>query len=88
MAISSAQVSVTTSATLLSGGDGDGTAGHAVLVVNDSGSTVHLGPEGVTTSMGRLLTGRHASFTLGPGEALYGIVAASTATVDVFRTGV
>ena len=89
MAISSAQVSVTTSATLLSSTDTDGISGSSLSLVNQGSQTVYLGASGVTTATGfPLAAGASWSADLAPGEALYGIVAATTATVGVIRTGV
>lgn len=86
----SAQVTVTTAATLL---DRNTTAsGRAVLLRNRGSIAVYIGGPGVTTAVG---------FQLDPGEAIsvdtaegigvdtgtYGITASSTARVDVLQQG-
>lgn len=92
MAISSASVSVTTTATLLSGADSDNVAGQSVFVtVPAAGQTVFLGGPGVTAANGYpVATGTSFPWQLelGNGEALYGIVAATTQAVSVLRSGV
>lgn len=89
MAISSAQVSVTTSATLLSSAETDDRTGSALALTNGGAVTVFLGASGVTTGSGfGLAAGTSMALDLQPGESLYGIVASGTATVSVLRTGV
>jgi len=90
MAISHAQVSVGTTATLLSLAV-QGRNGSTVLVQNPSGgANVFIGGAGVTTtSYGYLLTGGSAfAIDIENGEAIYGVVASSTQTVGVIRQGV
>lgn len=89
MALTHQTVTVTTTATLLSG-DG-GRDGQTVLVQNPSGgSIVYLGGTGVTnTSYGFSLEGGVAfAIELQDGEGLYGVVASSTQAVNVLRQGV
>lgn len=91
MAVQSAQVSVGTSATLLSVAETEASYdGISVTVsVPTGGTSVYLGPSGVTTGTGFLLNaGQSASFDLGTGEVLYGIVGSGTQTVYVLRSGV
>lgn len=90
MAVSSAPVTVTTTATLLSAAETDGDARLSLLLkVPTGGATVFLGGSGVTTATGfPAAAGEPYAFDLAPGDALYGIVAASTQAVNVLRTGV
>lgn len=87
MAVVSASVSVTTTATAISGGDGDGVAGHSVQFTPPS--AIYVGPAGVTTANGYLLTaGVEYTYDLGPGDVLYGVAASGTVVVPVLRVGV
>lgn len=89
MAISSAQVSVTTSATLLSSAETDDRAGSSLALTNGGDAAVFLGASGVTTGTGfGLAAGASMALDLQPGESLYGIVASGTQAVSVLRTGV
>lgn len=90
MAITTGQVSVGTTATALSTAESDDRSGSSICVSNPSGgSTVYLGPAGVTTGNGFALdAGASMAFDLQPGELIYGIVASGTVTVSVLRTGV
>lgn len=89
MAVTSAQVSVGTTATELSAADTDTRLGQTLIVKNASAATaVFLGGSGVTTSTGlSLAAAATVTVELGQGEELYGIVAAATETVHVLRTG-
>lgn len=92
MAVSSAVVAVTSTATLLSGtdpGDVSGAANGQQLQLNNTGATsVFLGGAGVTTTTGyTLAAGAQLRVELEGKEALYAI-AAATGTVGVLRTGV
>lgn len=80
---------MTTAATLLSAPETDDRAGERVIVNNTSAAIVFLGPVGVTTATGYSLAAGAVSpeLILGPGEAVYGIVVASTSVVSVLRTG-
>jgi hypothetical protein len=91
MAVSTASVTVATTATQLSGADSGGsTSGQSVAVyVPTGGATVYVGSSAVTTAIGfPVAAGEKMAFSLEPGESLYGIVAASTQAVNVFRSGV
>lgn len=90
MAVSSAQVTVGTSATLLSAADGDSIAGQSLYVSNAGPTAVVLGPSGVTATTGFTIASgvNFGPIELGTGEALYGIVASGTQAVGVLRTGV
>ena len=88
MAVQSASVSVTTSATLLSAAsESDDRAGHTLIF--SPPSAIYLGPSGVTTGNGYLLTANtEYAFDLNPGDALYGVAASGTVVVPVLRVGV
>ena len=90
MALTHEQVSVGTTATLLSA-TGAGRDGQTVLVQNPTnGQSVYIGGTGVTTaSYGfLLLAGTAFAIELQDGEGIYGVVASSTQTVGVIRQGV
>jgi len=82
MAVSSAQVSVTTSATALNTASTDG----GYLVIKNGAAVIYLGASNVTSGTG-LSVATTASVTvyLKPGDVLYGICATSS-TVEVLRT--
>lgn len=90
MAVAAAEVSVTTSATLLSSSSDDSASGHTLVFTPPS--AIYVGPAGVTTSggtKGYLLTaGVEYAFDLGPGDALYGVAASGTVVVPTLRVGV
>jgi hypothetical protein len=89
MAISHERVSIGTTATQVSSNYA-GKDGQTVSVQNPSGgATVYLGGTGVTTtSYGFALAGgTDFSVEMQDGEKLYGVVASSTQTVNVFRQG-
>lgn len=93
MAVQGAQITVATSATLLSGADGDNIAGQSVYVTNGDAAAIFLGASGVTTATGYSLAAGASlpwPVRLGVGEALYAISAAGTSAgaVRVLRTGV
>ncbi|MEU6674762.1 hypothetical protein [Streptomyces sp. NPDC046925] len=93
MAVSSAAVTVATSATLLSAADTDSVAGQSIYVTNGDAAAVFLGPSGVTTANGYSLAAGASlpwRVDLGIGEALYAVSAAGTSAgaVKVLRTGV
>jgi hypothetical protein len=90
MALEHAQVSVGTTATLLSSASA-GRDGQTVLVQNPtSGVNVYVGGAGVTTSSyGYLLqAGSAFAIDLQGGESIYAVVASSTQAVGVIRQGV
>jgi len=77
-----AAISVTTSATLVATGDGNGSYPSEVIITNDSGNSVYLGiNDAVTTSTGiHLATGSSIGLQLIAGRTVYGI-AGSTSEV-------
>jgi hypothetical protein len=84
MALSTEEVTVETTATLLSAGDPDG---HTVTVKPADaadGDSVFLGASDVTASTG-VPMGAGISFDLEGGAELYGIVASGTVAVRVLR---
>lgn len=94
MAVTTAQVSVTTSATLICrntasvGADDSATLGF--VVKNTTGTAnVFVGPTGVTTGTGFQwsATDGPLSIDLEPQESLYGIVAATTQVLHVLGVG-
>jgi hypothetical protein len=90
MALAHAQVSVGTTATLLSSASA-GRDGQTVLVQNPAGGVnLYIGGTGVTTaSYGYLLIGGSAfAIDLQDGEGLYGVVTTGTQAVGVLRQGV
>lgn len=86
MAVTSAQVSVGTTATALNTA---GTSGQRLVVSNAGTNDVLLGPSGVTTVTGLALAATDGPIVieLAPGEVLFGIVATGTETVQVLRSG-
>lgn len=99
MAVKTTVVTVTTTATLLSGtdpGDHQGAANGMSLAVKvpSGGATVYVGGSDVTadTTAGTggfpVAAGEGYAFDLDPGDVLYGRVAAATQAVNVLRTGV
>lgn len=90
MAVSAAQVSVTTTATALTTAETDSRSGESIAVTNtDASVAVYLGPAGVTSSTGyKLAAGASIGVDLDLGETLYGITASGTVVVGVLRTGV
>lgn len=95
MAVNSGVVTVTTAATALTGTDADNSLypGRSILVKNPGSVTVYLGGSDVTadtvaaTGGYPLAPGESLPFDSPAGEVLYGIVAASTSTVNVLRRG-
>lgn len=89
MAVSHQRVTVGTTATQLTS-DADGRDGQTISIqVPSGGATVFLGGAGVTTaSYGfELLAGVSFAVELQQGEKVFGVVASSTQTVNVFRQG-
>lgn len=87
MAITTAEVAVGTTATLLAvGGAGrsDATVISVKPVVAAEGDTVFVGNDAVATTDGFPL-GPGISFDLAPGEELYGVVASGTVDVRVLE---
>lgn len=82
MALTSSQVTVTTSPTLLVSGKVN--PQHVHLHLHDNTDNVFLGNSSVTTSTGmRLIKQDLFDVTLLPGNALYAIITTSTATVSI-----
>ncbi len=78
-------VGLTTAPTLLAGSGSHGNI--RVTVRNRGGGNVYLGGPAVTTAGYQLSTGDvPLTFTIGPGEALYG-TSTGTISVDVMRLG-
>lgn len=90
MAVSSAQVTVGTTATLLTAVEADTQAGSTLVITNASAVAVFIGPATVTTTTGLSLAAGATlpRFELNAGESVYGVVATGTAAVHVLRTGV
>lgn len=89
MAVSAAVVSVGTSATLLTTTETDQLPRFTVALYNAGAATVYVGAAGVTTSTGfPLAAAGTLSLDLDRGEVLYGIVTASTCSVNVLSQGV
>lgn len=88
MAVTSAQKSVTTSATLLTATTAPTNYGASLLATNRHATvSVFLGPAGVTSSGYELKAGESIAFDLAPGEALYAIAASGTVLVHVLQAG-
>ena len=88
MAVTSAQVAVSTTPVLLSASETDSVSGQSVTVSNYGAISVHLGPDTVGATGFTLPAGASAGpIPLSPGESLYAYAASAT-TVDVLRTGV
>lgn len=96
MAVSGAQVDVSTTAVALNAADSDGQAGQTLVITNKDADDlpVHLGastvdPGGVAGVKGyRLVKDATVTVTLSAGEVLYGRTASGTITLDVLRLGV
>lgn len=87
MPITTEIVTVSTAATLLASGAGRSQSDKATVIVKNASGAMFLGGLGVTTATGLpLATTESVSMDLGPGDSLYGIVAAATSTVAVLRT--
>lgn len=85
MALSSAQVTVTTTATALN----SVTSGYTRIRVKvpTGGQTVFVGGSGVLSTTGYgIAAGESAEFSLSPHEVLYGVVAATTQDTHVLRS--
>ena len=84
MAIATAQITVTTSPTLLVAASSSPVLVH--LHLHDNTDNVFIGNSTVTTSTGlRLIKQDSFEVNLAPGNAIYGIITSSTATVSVFK---
>jgi hypothetical protein len=89
VAISARRVTVTTSATQLTSKPTDSTTGSSVAVKAPTDAALYVGGPGVTTSTGfPVEAGERATFDLQNRDVLYGVLAASTGTVNVLETGI
>lgn len=90
MAVRSAQVTVDAVRDILADGSADDTRSDFSVVLTNRGTVpVFVGGSDVTTSNGfELEPGGVVSALLVGGESLYGVTAASSARVDVLRSGV
>lgn len=87
MAVQAAQVSVGTTATLLS--NDEGRDGSSILVQAPAGATLFVGGADVTSAQGfPVAAGQVLSFDLRSTDALFGILASGSGTVSVLRGGV
>lgn len=84
--ISSAQISVETTATLLVTADTDGCLAY---LHNKTGTVIYLGNDTVTTSTGMGIDSGAGVvlFTLPANAKLYGIVAAGSTTMQILKIG-
>ena len=88
MAIKSAVVSVTTSATQLNSADADGIAGESVVIANAGASSIFLGGSAVTAAAGfPLAAGATIALTLDGGENIFAITASGTVSTNVLTQG-
>lgn len=95
MAVSSAQVSVGTTAVKITGTDTGDTPGQVVYLAALAGNSasIFVGPLGVTSSTGYPIAAgvafpsNGAGLSLGAGEDLYAISTAAAQTLNVLRLG-
>jgi hypothetical protein len=90
VALSTARVTVSTSAVALNAAETDVVSGSTLILKNTSANAADLGPAGVTAGAGfDLAAGATLTVSMPPGELLYAIrSAASDATIAVLRIGV
>lgn len=91
MTIAAQRIDVDTEATRLSSSDRGSTAGQSVLVrvPSDAATSVVVGGPGVTSSTGvALAAGESLEVALDRSEALYGVVATGSVTVQVLEQGI
>jgi hypothetical protein len=90
MSVKQSKVTVGITPTLLNTfADKDNSSGHRFAVYVPTGVTIYLGGSNVTTADGFPMVGPdRASFDNLSGDALYAVVASSTAAVNVLVTGV
>lgn len=90
MAITTARVTVSTSAVALNVAETDTVSGATLIIKNTSANAADLGPAGVTAAAGfDLAAGASVTVILPPGEILFAIrSAAADATLAVLRIGV
>lgn len=88
MPVDSAQITVTTAATLLTSAVDSRDKG-GIAITNRGSAAVYVGGPGVTTSTGyKLDAGESVAIdTDSPGDVAYGVVATGTETVHVLRAG-
>lgn len=90
MAISTAQVAVSTTAVELTAGLIESAGDKSAIAVQAPGGAIlYVGQLGVTSATGfPIAAGSTVAFDLAYGERLYGILGAGTGTAYVIRTGV
>lgn len=90
MALAGRRVTVTDAATRIDVADTDATFGRSVAVTNAGAAAIDVGGPDVTAGGGySLAAGATISLDLQPGEALYGIAAATTSQpVHILEAGV
>lgn len=93
MTVVATSVTVTTTATQLTGADAGGShdphGQSLMLQAPAGGATIYLGGEGVTTATGfPVAAGEPFTADLRPGDVLYGVVASGSQAVNVLRVGV
>lgn len=90
MAISSAQVAVSTTATELTAGLIESAGSRSSIAVQAPGAlTLYIGPAGVTSTTGfAVQPGMTIAVDLEYAERLYGVLASGTGTAYVLRSGV
>lgn len=89
MAISTAQVTVSTTVTKLSVVDTGSRADSSIAVAAPAGADLYVGDATVTATTGfRVPAGATFSGNLESGEDLYGVLASGSGTAYVFRSGV
>lgn len=90
MAITTARVTVSTSAVALNPAETDTVAGSVLILKNTSANAADLGPTGVTAGTGfDLAAAATLTVQLPPGEVLFAIrTAAADAIISVLRIGV
>lgn len=86
MTISSSQVTISNSATLIHS-DAGAFGGASITVINRGSNPIFLGDTNVTTGAGlELKVGDILPINLGRGESLYGIVASGSERLDLLVT--
>jgi hypothetical protein len=89
VAISTAQVAVSTTAAKLTTTPTDSRAGSSIAITAPSAADLYVGGSGVTSSNGfRVVAGATLTVDLQSGEDLYGVLASGTGTAYVLRSGV
>lgn len=89
MAISTAQVAVSTTAAKLTSTPTDSRAGSSIAITAPAAATLYIGGSGVTSTTGfAVAAGASVSLDLQSGEDVYGVLASGTGTAYVLRSGV